>query len=232
MPDYTLENVVIPEDQKENGEVHITNTKKHISDANEVIIQGTLIRKVDLEFLSYFTVCTRTGRNKDEVSFLSVQVPKKVLETMPTVEERDHVLLHGVLRSYWNAKENVHTTVIEAIDYEKTTSALAERFGVESGRIYDDSYNKLFIGGEITRLTTTKRGSFQLTIKTTDTEGAVKYVNCSLIVNNPKAVVPQLIIGNRICGVGEIRTFVKEPETPDGKKQHFQRYFLLDILEI
>lgn len=230
MSELSLEDVTIPEDHKQEGEVRITDTKKHIPDANEVELNGVLVRRADLDALSYFTICTRTGKDKETVSFISVQVPKSVVEAMPQVNEKDHVVVHGYLRSYWNEKEQNHTTVIEAKDYQKATSALEERFGV-TGRMYDESFNKLFVGGEITRLTTTKRGSFHLVIKSTDEKGT-RYINCQLYARNPKKVIPQLVIGNRICGVGEVRTYTIEPKTPEEKKRFVQSYILLDILEV
>lgn len=228
--ELNVENVQIPETGEE-GTVTIVDTKKHIADRNQVILNGTLAHKSEFHGTTYLSICTRTGKNKETLSFVNVQVNPALAELCTELRQGEHLLVTGVLRSYKTLKDNAFKTIVEAVEIKKAVSELEEQFGV-NGRVFDESYNRFYVGGEITRSMTTKRGSYRLTIKTVDESGKTRHLNCSLFARNPKKVAPQLVVGNRICAVGEIRTYMNEAKEEGGKKTYSQDYILLDILEI
>lgn len=226
-----VENVQIPEEAGKEAAITIAETKRHIPDRNDVSLNGTLAHISEFRDRLYFIICTRTGKNKEALSFVNVQIPAALTEKCKEFKQGEHLLVTAQLKSYKVLKDNAFRTVVEAVDVKRAVSELEEQFGV-SGRVFDESYNRFYVGGEITRSMTTKRGSYKLTVKTDSGDGKPKYLNCSLFARNPKKVAPQLVVGNRICAVGEIRTFVDEAKEEGGKKTHSQEYILLDILEI
>ncbi len=222
-----IEELVVPTDQETAGHM-ILKTKDHHPDSNRFQAHGIIVHRFDRGNVSIFTIKTATGRNHEVDSYINITFFKETLEKSGSeFKVGDHVIVNGKFKSFRPKNENTFKTSIVGSDIQHNESDMERLFGVK-GRVHGATYNKAIITGEITKNTMVKRGLFKLVIRTKDGENT-DYINCTLFAKNPKSVASQIVVGNKICALGEVQTWKKES---DGKATHFQDVLLLDITEV
>lgn len=220
-------NLSLDEKTSEENEVTV-ETVKHYEDTNQAEVEGTMISSYNTGRIVLMTILTTTGKDKDETSGITVVVENDLLEKALEIKNGTRVHVKGVLRCI-PEKDNPGTYIpqIFAREIEIAKSQLEEEFGLK-GRVFDQSYNKIFVVGTVARLIQINRSYVKVVVQVKE-GNRTRYVEGGLIARNMKNVISHVMVGSRICAVFEIRTSKKEV---DGKNVYRKQAYIVDLKEV
>ena len=206
-----------------------------VKDTNKVLIEGRLIHVFTSPRTTLLTVMTMTGWDRNMPSAISITVPPELKEQALALNIKDVIKVEGVYRTVIRTNketgEKQYVYNVTARSLEKAKSDLEALTGIEGGRSYGASYNKVILVGDIARTSQVRKGTTQITLKTS-VPGSDRafYADARLYAKNMKKLAPQLIVGNHICLIGEIQTKVIEKE--GCKKEYIHNLVVSDIREV
>ena len=220
-------NLSLDENDSKENEVTV-ETVKHYEDTNQAEVEGTLVSIYDTGKSVLMTVLTTTGKDKKETSGITVVVGKDLREKVLEIKNGTRVHVNGALRCI-PEKDNpgMYISQIFANEIEIAKSQLEEGFGLK-GRVYDQSYNKIFVVGTVARLIQINRSYVKVVVQIKE-GNKTRFVEGGLIARNMKNVISHVMVGSRICAVFEIRTSKKEV---DGKPVYRKQAFIVDLKEV
>lgn len=211
----------------------IVESVKHYDDRNEVELEGTLVSRYDLPTVSLLTVLTSTGRNKENTSDISVVVTGELKEKTADLKKGQRIHVTGEVRTKMQLKDNEKTYRGEVLakTVELAKSAMEEEFGL-SGRVYDQSYNKVILTGTVARYMQVNKSVAKVVLQIKSGK-KTRYIETTLFArNNLKKLIPQLLVGNRLCMLCEMQSSKKEGKTEDDKPTYFKNIIVLDLKEV
>ena len=220
-------NLSLDENATKENEITV-ETVKHYSDTNQADVEGTMVSKYDTGKIVLMTVLTTTGKDKNVTSGITVFVDGDLREKVLQIKNGTRVHVNGSLRCIPEKDTpGTYSPQIFAREIDIAKSQLEEEFGLK-GRVYDQSYNKIFIVGTVARLIQINRSYVKVVIQIKD-GNRTRYVEGGLIARNMKNVISHVMVGSRICAVFEIRTSKKEV---DGKNVYHKQAYIVDLNEV
>ena len=225
-------NLSLDENASKENEVTV-ETVKHYEDTNQAEVEGTLVSIYDTGKSVLMTVLTTTGKDKNETSGITVVVGKDLREKVLEIKNGTRVHVNGALRCI-PEKDNpgMYISQIFANEIEIAKSQLEEGFGLK-GRVYDQSYNKIFVVGTVARLIQINRSYVKVVVQIKE-GNKPRFVEGGLIARNMKNVISHVMVGSRICGVFEIRTSLDSlasglaaERITDEELEHLQRLLVV-----
>lgn len=215
-------------DEEKSGENEVTvETVKHYEDANRAEVEGTMVSRYDAGKTALLTILVTTGREKNETSGITVVATGDLYERAIAIKEGRRVKVTGAMRTVPDRKNpGFYTCQVYAKELEEAKSQLEEEFDIK-GRVYDQSYNRVFVTGTVSRLIQINRNYIKVVIQVKDDK--TRYIEGSLIARNMKNVIPHVMVGSRICAVLEMRSTKKEV---DGKPVYRKDAYIVDMKEV
>lgn len=207
----------------------IVSSVKHYDDMNKVEMEGTLVGRYDREKFSLLTILTSTGRERQDTSDITVVVSGGLHESAKnyTKGQRIHVTGEVRTRMVGKAAEKEYRTEVYATKIGLAKSGMEEAFGLE-GRIHSPSYNKIMLTGTVYRFTQVNRAMAKIVLQIKTGEKP-RYVEGVLFAQNIKKLVPQLLVGNRVCMLCEMQS---KKKLVDDKPVYRKDLVILDIQEV
>ena len=220
-------NLSLDEEKSADNEVTV-ETVKHYEDTNRAEIEGTMVSRFDAGKAVLLTILVTTGREKNETSGITVVATGDLYEKAVAIKEVRRVKVTGEMRTIPDRKNpGFYTCQVFAKELEEAKSQLEEEFDIK-GRVYDQSFNRVFVVGTVSRLIQINRNYIKVVIQV-KSDKKTRYIEGSLIARNMKNVIPHVMVGSRICAVLEMRSTKKEI---DGKPVFRKDAYIVDMKEI